>query len=85
MPEVGALVSGPNVGEVTLQIKTAASGINSSLQNFQFIVTPVLDGRSLSSIQYYFPDYQLKWHARLYLCLFLNWRRESPTPFVLLQ
>ena len=58
MPEVEALVSGPSVGQVTLQIKTAASGVNSSLQNFQFIVTPVLDGRNLSSIQYSFPDYQ---------------------------
>ena len=58
MPEVGALISGPSVGQVTLQIKTAASGINSSLQGFQFIVTPVLDGQNLSSIQYAFPDYQ---------------------------
>lgn len=57
MPEVGALISGPSVGQVTLQMKTAASGINSSLQGFQFIVTPVLDGRNLSSIQYSFPDY----------------------------
>ena len=58
MPEVGALVSGPSVGQVTLQIKTVASGISSSVQDFQFIVTPVLDGRNLSSIQYSFPDYQ---------------------------
>ena len=47
-----------NVGEVTLHVKTAASGVNSSLQNFQFIVTPVLNDQNLSSIQYSFPDYQ---------------------------
>ena len=58
MPEVGALMSGPDIGQVTLLIQTAASGVNNSLQGFHFIITPVQDGQTLDGIQYFFPDYQ---------------------------
>ena len=40
------MTSGPNEGEVTIQIKTVASGVDSTSDSrqFQFNIVPVLDG-----------------------------------------
>ena len=51
-------MSGPSMGEVTLQIKTVASGVNDSVQGFRFVITPVLDGDVLEVIPFDFPNYQ---------------------------
>ena len=46
LPQFGDLMSGPQEGEVTIQIKTVASGIdsNSTSWQFQFNIVPVLSG-----------------------------------------
>ena len=49
--------SGPNLGEVTLTIKTVASGVNDPDQQFQFVITSVLDSVEQEEIEYPFPDY----------------------------
>ena len=51
-PNFGTLQSGPNAGEVTLQIGTPASGVKSAAQEFAFIITPVLGGVRLESMKY---------------------------------
>ena len=38
------MTSGPNPGEITIQIKTIASGVDRSSQGFQFNIIPVRDG-----------------------------------------
>ena len=43
-PQFGVLTSGPEPGEVTIQIKTIASGVSSPSQGFQFNIIPVRDG-----------------------------------------
>ena len=47
------------VGEITIQIKTAASGvINNPAQGFfKFIIMPVLDDDTLDPIEFAFPNY----------------------------
>ena len=57
-PVFGNLMSGPNAGEVTIMIKTVASGVDSPSQVFQFVITPVLDGIEGDSISYPFHNYQ---------------------------
>ena len=52
------MTSGPGISEVTLQFKTVASGVDSSVQKFQFIVTPALNGDNLDPIEFAFPNYQ---------------------------
>ena len=46
LPQFGVLTSGPNEGEITIQIKTDASGVDSTSDSrqFQFNVVPVLSG-----------------------------------------
>ena len=44
VPVFGELLFGPGNGEVTLQIKTLASGVNNSAHGFHFLIAPVLDG-----------------------------------------
>ena len=58
MPEFGPPRSGPAIGQVTLLIKTDASGVNDVDQGFQFVITLVLDGDQLNSISYPFPRYE---------------------------
>ena len=41
-PIFGNLTSGRSPGEVTIQIKTIASGVSSTSQGFQFNIIPVL-------------------------------------------
>ena len=58
-PQFGdSIVSGPGSGEVTLEIKTIASGVDHPNQEFRFVITPVLDGKILDPIQFDFPNYQ---------------------------
>lgn len=57
-PTFGPLMSGPNPGEVTIMIRTVASGINDTEQGFRFIVAPVIGGVKGSEIAFPFPDYQ---------------------------
>lgn len=58
MPTIGALMSGPNLGDVTIMIRTVASGINNTQQNFRFIIAPMTGGVKGSEIVFPFPDYQ---------------------------
>ena len=46
LPQFGDLTSGSHEGEVTIQIKTVASGVDSSSisRQFQFNIVPVLSG-----------------------------------------
>ena len=48
---------GSRVGEVTLEIKTVASGVDNRNQAFRFVFTPVLDGDILDPISYDKFDY----------------------------
>ena len=57
-PQFGDVEPGSRVGEITLEIKTVASGVGSASQRFQFIITPVLDGNILDPISYDKFDYQ---------------------------
>ena len=57
-PTFGDLLSGPNVGDVTMMINTRTSGIDGTFQLFGFFVFPILDGTEGDSIPYLFPNYQ---------------------------
>ena len=57
-PQFGDIVSGPGSGEVTLEIKTVTSGVDDPNQEFRFVITPVLDGKTLGPIRFDFPNYQ---------------------------
>ena len=50
-PIFGKLISGPNSGEVTIQIKTIASGIDNVSQGFQFNIIAVRDGVKLGNVR----------------------------------
>ena len=52
------IASGPSTGEVTLEIKTVASGVNNPDQEFRFIITPEIDGNTLDPVQFDFPNYE---------------------------
>ena len=56
-PQFGDLTSGPGEGEVTIQIKTVASGVDSSSPQFQFNIVPVLDGVERSMREFVHIDY----------------------------
>lgn len=58
MPQFGELLSGPGAGDVTIEIKTIASGVNNPSQGFRFIITPLLDYDILERVEFAFPDYQ---------------------------
>lgn len=58
MPSFEAVTSGPNTGEVTVTIKTVASGVNSSQHQFRFIITPIVGGIDGEEMDFLFPDYQ---------------------------
>ena len=57
-PSFGEVRTGDNAGEVILQIKTVASGVNSPNQQFRFIIVPDLEGARLDPIERSIPDYQ---------------------------
>ena len=52
------LTTGPNSGEVTIEIKTIASGVSSSSQGFQFNIIPVRDGVEGTPQEFVRNDYQ---------------------------
>ena len=54
----GELTSGPGAGEVTLMIKTAASGIEDPSQVFWFVITAYTDTTEGESIPHLIPNYQ---------------------------
>jgi hypothetical protein len=56
-PQFGNVVSGSRIGEVVLELKTVASGVDNLDQEFRFIITPVLGGNVLQSIPYDKFDY----------------------------
>ena len=56
-PEFGELISGPGAGEVTIMIKTVASGLSDSDRGFRFVLTPVLNNIELDIRSYSFPEY----------------------------
>jgi hypothetical protein len=56
-PQFGNVVSGSRIGEVVLEIKTVASGVDNPNQAFRFIITPVLDVNVLEPISYDKFDY----------------------------
>ena len=58
VPSFGTIVSGLNTGEVTLMIKTVASGVNGSQHQFRFTITPIVDGIDGEKKDFPFPDYQ---------------------------
>ena len=57
-PSFGELTPGPEPGEVTIQIKTIASGVSSPSQGFQFNIIPVRDGVEETLQKFVRNDYQ---------------------------
>ena len=57
-PSFGELTPGPDPGEVTIQIKTIASGVSSLSQRFQFNIIPVRDGVEETLQEFVRNDYQ---------------------------
>jgi hypothetical protein len=51
------LITGPRSGDITVEIKTVASGVNSPEQGFHFNITPVLLGIRQPERTFDFPDY----------------------------
>lgn len=58
MPTFGTLMSKPNDSEVTMTIRTVASGINDPEQLFKFVIVPICEGVEEAGLEYPFPDYQ---------------------------
>ena len=56
-PQFGDLTIGSGSGQVTVQIKTVASGVNNPGHGFQFILTPVLSGTDQIERSFAFPEY----------------------------
>ena len=46
------------VGEFNIQIRTVASGVNSSNEQFRFVITLVFDGITISKKSFDFFEYQ---------------------------
>ena len=59
-PSFGELSSGPDPGQVTIQIKTIASGVSDpAAQRFAFVIVPVLNGGTPGNeIRFHLPNYQ---------------------------
>ena len=67
-PLFGALTSGPGTGEVTITIKTMASGLNDPSQVFWFVITPYTDSTEGETIPHLIRNYsQCFDHARLHV------------------
>jgi hypothetical protein len=56
-PQFGDLTTGPRSGEITVEMKTVASGVNSPEQGFHFNITPVLLGIKQPERIFDFPNY----------------------------
>ena len=48
---------GPGSGQITIPIKTVASGVNNPVHGFQFRLTPVLVGVEQMERSFAFPEY----------------------------
>ena len=48
---------GPGAGEITVLIKTIASGVSSPGHRFRFLIIPILNCTSQDQRQFDFPDY----------------------------
>ena len=57
-PMFGELISGPGDGEVTVMIKTVASGLEDPLQVFWFVITPYTDSSEGETVPHLIPNYQ---------------------------
>ena len=60
-PSFGELSSGPDSGQVTIQIKTTASGLSESdndAQGFEFVLVSVLNGAPGNELRFPRPNYQ---------------------------
>ena len=59
MPSFGDLTPGPDPGQVTIQIKTIASGVSDpAAQGFAFVIVPVLGITPGDGIRFPLPNYQ---------------------------
>lgn len=59
MPVFGDLVHGPNVGEITITLKTPASGIDRQFSKvFWFVITPIHEGIEGESVFHLSLNYQ---------------------------
>ena len=54
----GELISGPGAGEVTVMIKTVASGVEDPSQVFWFVITPYTDTTEGETVPHLIPYYQ---------------------------
>ena len=48
---------GPDAGEITIQIKTIASGVSRPDHRFRFLITPILNGTTQDQRRFDFPNY----------------------------
>ena len=58
MPMFGELLPGPGAGEVTVTIKTVASGVEDPSQVFWFVITPYTDTTEGETVPHLIPNYQ---------------------------
>ena len=59
MPVFGDLIPGPNAGEITITIKTMASGIDRQISEvFWFVITPIYKGIEGESVSHLSLNYQ---------------------------
>lgn len=58
VPEFGSLARGRRVGEINIQIRTVASGVNSPNEQFRFVIAIVFAGITLSEKSFDFSEYQ---------------------------
>ena len=56
-PMFGELISGPGAGEVTVMIKTVASGLDDPSQVFWFVVTPYTDSTEAETMPHFILNY----------------------------
>ena len=57
-PIFGELISGPGAGEVTVMIKTEASGVEDPSQVFWFVITPYTYTTEGETVPHLIPNYQ---------------------------
>ena len=51
-------MSGPSTGEVSIMIKTVASGVNCTQHQFRFVIVPIQDGVEERGRELSLPNYQ---------------------------
>ena len=58
VPMIRDVTSGPGAGQVTVEIRTVASGVDNPEQDFQFVITPDLGGVNQDSRSFPRPTYE---------------------------